>query len=65
MLVLVVVVLWLTIIFGSSGLLAPRKATVTAVLFLCAVSVAGLIFLILKMDQPFQGLMKISSALLR
>ena len=60
-----VVVFWLTIIFGSFGLLAPRNATVVAVLFLCALSVAGSLFLILEMDQPFDGLMKISSAPLR
>ena len=53
------------IIFGSFGLLAPRNATVLAVLFVCAISVAGAIFLILEMDQPFRGLMKISSAPLR
>jgi hypothetical protein len=62
---LVVVVFWLMIIFGSFGLFAPRNATVVAVLFLCALSVAGSIFLILEMDQPFEGLMKISSAPLR
>jgi hypothetical protein len=62
---LVVVVFWLTIIFGSFGLIGPRNATVVAVLFLCAVSVAGSIFLILEMDQPFMGLMRISSAPLR
>ena len=59
---LVVVVSWLTIIFGSFGLFAPRNATVLAVLFLCALSVAGSIFLILEMDRPFEGLMRISSA---
>ena len=59
---LIVVVFWLTFIFGSFGLFAPRNATVLAVLFVCALSVAGSIFLILEMDQPFKGLMKISSA---
>jgi hypothetical protein len=59
---LVVVVFWLTIIFGSFGLFAPRNATVIAVLFLCALSVAGSIFLILEMNRPFEGVMKISSA---
>jgi hypothetical protein len=59
---LVVVVFWLTIIFGSFGLFAPRNLTVVAVLFLCAVSVAGSIFLILEMARPFEGIMKISSA---
>ena len=62
---LVVVVLWLTIIFGSFGLFAPRNATVIAVLFLCALSVAGSIFLILEMDQPFEGVIRISSAPIR
>lgn len=62
---LLVVVFWLTIIFGSFGLFAPRNGTVLMVLFLCALSVAGSIFLILEMDQPFEGLMKVSSAPLR
>lgn len=61
----VVVVFWLTILFGSFGLFAPRNATVIAVLFLCALSVSGSIFLILEMDQPFDGLMKVSSAPIR
>ncbi len=62
---LVVVVFWLTIIFSSFGLFAPHNATVVTVLFVCALSVAGAIFLILEMDQPFRGLMKISSSPLR
>jgi hypothetical protein len=62
---LMVVVFWLTIIFGSFGLFAPRNATVVTVLLLCALSVAGSIFLILEMDRPFEGLMRISSAPLR
>ena len=58
----VVVVFWLTILFGSFGLFAPRNATVIVVLFLCALSVSGSIFLILEMDDPFDGLIKVSSA---
>ncbi len=65
MLFLVVVVFWLKIIFGSFGLFAPRNATVVAVLFLCALSVAGATFVILEMDQPFEGLIKVSSAPVR
>lgn len=61
----VVVVFWLTILFGSFGLFAPRNATVIVVLFLCALSVSGSIFLILEMDHPFDGLIKVSSAPLR
>jgi hypothetical protein len=62
---LVVLVMWLTVIFVSFGLLSPRNTTVIAVLFICALSAAAAIFLILEMEQPFEGLMKISSAPLR
>jgi hypothetical protein len=62
---LVVVVLWLTFIFGCFGIFAPRNATVVAVLFICALSIAGSIFLILEMDRPFSGVIKISSSPLR
>ena len=61
----VVVVFWLTIIFASFGLFAPRNATVMVALFLCALSVGGSIFLILELNQPFAGVMKVSSAPLR
>ena len=30
--------------------------------FVCALSVAGSLYLILELDQPYQGLIKISSA---
>ncbi|MFO1398090.1 MAG: hypothetical protein U1F48_13590 [Burkholderiales bacterium] len=59
---LVVLVSWLTAIFASLGLFAPRNATVYAVLFVCALSVSTAIFLILEMDQPYEGLLRISSA---
>jgi hypothetical protein len=61
----VIVIFWLTILFGSFGLFAPRNATVIAVLFLCAASVAGAMFLILEMDHPFDGVIKVSSAPIR
>jgi len=62
---LVVLVFWLTITFASFGLFAPRNATVIAVLFVCALSVAGAVFLILEMDGPFEGLIKVSADPLR
>lgn len=58
---LVIVVFWLAVIFWSFGLFAPHNPTVIAVLLLCAVSVAASIFLILEMELPFEGLMKVSS----
>jgi hypothetical protein len=58
---LVVLVFWVAVIFASLGLFAPRNATVYTVIFVCAFSVAAAIFLILEMDQPFEGLLQISS----
>jgi len=62
---LVVLVFWLAALFASFGLFAPRNATVIAVPCVSALSVAGAILLILEMNQPFQGLVKLSSAPLR
>ena len=62
---LVVLVFWLTILFASFGLSAPSNATVITTLFVCALSVAGAIFLILELDRPFEGLVRVSSASLR
>ncbi len=55
-------VCWLTIIFFSFGLFTSRNTTVMAVLFVCAVSAASSLFLILDLDQAFSGVIKISSA---
>ena len=62
---LVVLVFWLCIIFASFGLFAPRNGTVIVVLCVCALSVAGAIFLILELDRSFEGLLQISGAPLR
>ncbi len=59
---LVVIICWLTVLFGSFGLFAPRNATTTGALLICSLSVAASIFLILEMNTPFSGVMKISSA---
>jgi hypothetical protein len=58
---LMILLFWLTLTFASFGLFAPRNATVVAVLFLCSLSVAAAVFLILEMDKPFEGLIKVSS----
>lgn len=62
---LVFLVFWVTVIFVSFGLFAPANATVVATLFVCAFSVSGAIFLIVELDQPFHGLIQLSSAPLR
>jgi hypothetical protein len=60
-----VLLLWLTVIFASFGLFAPRNATVLAVLAVCALSVAGAVFLITELDKPFDGLLKVSAEPMR
>ncbi len=62
---LVVLVLWLTVLFITFGLFAPGNLTVITVLFICAVSVAGALFLIVELDHPFNGLIQISGKPLR
>lgn len=62
---LVLLIFWVTVIFLSFGLFAPRNATVIVTLFLCALSLSGAIYLILELDHPFGGLVQISSAPLR
>ena len=59
---LVVLVFWLTIIFATFSLISPRNGTVIAVLLVCALSAAASLFLILALDSPYEGLLKVSSA---
>jgi hypothetical protein len=59
---LVVVLFWLTMLHMSFGLFAPRNAMVIVVLFICALSVSCAIFLILEMNHPLSGSIKVSSA---
>ena len=62
---LVVLVLWLTLLFVSFGLFAPRHAMTVIVLFICACSMSAAIFLVLEMNRPLDGYIKVSSAPLR
>src|SRR5262249_46220250 len=62
---LLVLAFWLCIIFARFGRFAPGHATVIAVLCVCALSVAGAIFLILELDRSFEGLLQVPGAPLR
>lgn len=62
---LVTLVFWLTILFISFGLFAPRNATAAVALLLCALSVSAAIFLILEMDRPFDGVIRVSAEPMR
>lgn len=60
MTLLIVLVSWLCVIFGTFGLLAPHNGTVVFFYLLCALSAAGAIFVILEMDTPLTGIVKVS-----
>lgn len=58
---LVLLVCWVALILASFSLFAPRNATAFATLLVCTLAVTSAIFLILELDQPFQGMLQISS----
>ena len=58
---LIIVVSWLVVIFIGFSIIAPRNATAILALIFSALAVSGAIFLILELDQPFGGLIGISS----
>jgi hypothetical protein len=62
---LTVVIFWVCTLFIGFGLFSSPNATVTVALFLGAVSVACAIFLIMEMNAPFTGIMRISDVPLR
>jgi len=62
---LAILVFWLIIIFASFSLFATMNTTVFIYLSLFALSASCAIFLILELDEPFTGLMMISSTPLR
>jgi hypothetical protein len=59
---LLLLVFWLAIVFGCFGLFAPPNATAITTLFLCSVAISGGITMILELDQPFAGSVRISPA---
>ncbi len=59
--IIVILVSWIVAIFASFGLSAPRNATVIAALLICSVAIGSSIFLVLELDSPFEGAMRISS----
>ena len=56
---------WIAVLFTGFGLFARFNATVIAAVFIGALSVSGAIFLILELNHPYEGVMRISGAPLR
>lgn len=62
---LAVVTCWMMLNIAGWNLFAPANRMVVVVNVVCALSVASAIFLILEMDQPFNGIVGISDAPMR
>jgi hypothetical protein len=62
---LMILVFWLALIFFCYGLFSPANATVLTVMFMCAVSLAASIYLVLEMDNSLEGPIAISTEPLR
>ncbi len=58
---LIVVGCWLVVIFLGFTVIAPRNATATTALMMSALAAAAAIFLILELDRPFSGVLRISN----
>ncbi|MGH6869663.1 MAG: hypothetical protein ACREDA_12505 [Methylocella sp.] len=62
---LAVLVFWISMLFVGFGLFARANATVIVALLIGVLSVSSAIFLILELNHPYLGLMRISGAPLR
>lgn len=58
----VMVAAWLILIFASLGFRAPRNAIVVATFLLASALISGVLYLILDMDRPFSGMIRVSPA---
>lgn len=62
---LLVLCAWLSLIFLTFGLFAPRNAVVVGMLLMCSVAASATVFLILEMHLPFDRVITLSSAPMR
>lgn len=58
---ILILVFWLMAIFFSLGLIAPFNGAVLTALLMAAISMTGAILLTLELDQPYGGLIQIST----
>ena len=56
---------WITAVFMSFGLGAPRNATIMTGLVICAAALATCFYMTVEMDRPFDGFLGIGSFPLR
>lgn len=59
---LIVLGVWQAVLFAGFGLLTPRNATTISVLVICMLAVSGAIFIVMELDRPFSGIVRVSDA---
>lgn len=62
---LIIMVFWMALTYTSVSLFAPANRTVVIAQCLAALAVAGALFLILELDTPYHGLIRISDEPIR
>jgi hypothetical protein len=58
---LVVLIVWMSLLFGCYGLLAARNWTSHIIMAICMLSLASSLLLVLELDRPFDGLIRVPS----
>jgi hypothetical protein len=58
---LILLIFWLSLLFGSFGLFAPDNATVIVVLLLSALAISGGVFMVLELGSTTQGIIRVST----
>lgn len=59
--VFVIVVCWICVIFLSFGMNAPQHTTIYMVFLTLSFAIGSAVFLIMELDSPFEGVVRISS----
>ena len=59
---LVLLYFWLAVLFTGFGILAPRDVTFFVSFSICALSMAGAVYLIREMNEPLDGTLRVSPA---
>lgn len=65
LIVVALLVFWFTTIFFGFGLFAPSNLTIIAILFVSTIWVSSAFFLLVDLNQPFDGLIRIPSDAMR
>jgi len=65
LIVLALLVFWFTTIFFGFGLFAPSNLTVIAIMFVSTLWISSAFFLLVELNQPFAGVIRIPSDPLR